>query len=289
MADAVAVDKITVGDHACLTFTDPDERLDLVADFVANGLHLGQRVICFTESVTPADLSAELALRDIAAGDAAHRGQLAVRSSRAWWTTDGPADSAQMINTIAWELRHATSAGFSGLRVTADMCWATRGTPAVEELIAFESQAARLFGDGELTVFCQYDRDSFDPLTLAFAADAHPKAVAAVAYHDTPLLRICRQHRPPGIRIAGEIDYTDIRPLEQALAEALRLDGSIIHVNLSKLRFIDVTAATTIAETAFTLPTDRTMIVTCTEAVAAVLDFVGAAQAPQLRILPRHP
>ena len=26
---------------------------------------------------------------------------------------------------------------------------------------------------------------------------------AAVAYHDTPLLRIYRQHRPPGIRLAG--------------------------------------------------------------------------------------
>jgi len=288
MADAVTVDKIVGGDHACLTFTDPDERLDLVADFVATGLRLGQRVICFTESVIPEDLSAELALRDIAADDASQHGQLAVRGSRAWWTPDGPAKSAQMITRIADELQWATTAGFSGLRITADMCWATRGTAAVDELIAFESQAARLFDDGELIVFCQYDRDSFDPLTLAFAADAHPKAVAALAYHDTPLLRICRQHRPPGIRVSGEIDYTDIAPLQQALAEALRLDDARIHVNLVRLRFIDVTAATAIAEAALTLPTERTMIVTCTESVAAVLDIVGAAQAPQMRILPRN-
>jgi hypothetical protein len=133
---------------------------------------------------------------------------------------------------------------------------------------------------------CQYDREVFDSVTLAFAADAHSKTVAAEAYYDTPLLRICRQYRPPGIRIAGEIDHSQLGPLQLALSEALRLDETI-HVNLHKLQFIDITAATAIAKTALNLPPDREMIVECTEMVATVLEAVGARQASQLRVRSR--
>lgn len=48
-----------------------------------------------------------------------------------------------------------------------------------------------------------------------------------MAYHDDPLPRICRQHRPPGIRFSGEFDYARPEPLHQALTEALRLDTDI--------------------------------------------------------------
>jgi anti-anti-sigma regulatory factor len=163
------------------------------------------------------------------------------------------------------------------------MCWATRPVAAVRELIAFEKAAAGLFADGHLTAICQYDRDGFDPVTLAFAAEAHPKTVAAVAYHDDALLRICRQHRPPGIRVAGELDFTRLEPMQQALAEALRLDADV-HVNLSRLRFIDVTAATAVAKAALSLPTDRKMIVTCIGAVAETFALVGAHEAAQLQV-----
>jgi hypothetical protein len=30
VADAVAVDRLAAGDHACLTYSDPDERLDVL-------------------------------------------------------------------------------------------------------------------------------------------------------------------------------------------------------------------------------------------------------------------
>jgi anti-anti-sigma regulatory factor len=165
------------------------------------------------------------------------------------------------------------------------MWWATQPVAAVQELHAFEAAAADLNTDGQLTAICQYDRDSFDPVTLAFAAEAHAKTVAAVAYHDDALLRICRQHRPPGIRVAGELDYTRLAPLQQALAESLRLDTDI-HVNLSRLRFLDVTAATVIAKSALSLPAGRRMIITCSGTVAETLRLVGADEADQLRVQP---
>jgi anti-anti-sigma factor len=117
---------------------------------------------------------------------------------------------------------------------------------------------------------------------LALAADAHSKTVAARAYHNTPLLRICRQHRPAGVRIAGELDYIQAEPLQQALGEAFRLDDTV-HLNLSRLQFIDVTAATLIAKAALTLPARRDLIVACPPAVAMVFDALGASDVLQVR------
>lgn len=283
MADAVTVDELHPGDHACLTFTDPDERLDLVAEFVAEGLHRGQRVICFTDSLTPDELTTELALREVATAAAIDRGQLTLYTSQQHApSTDGADTAERMMALIAAERHQAARRGVPGLRVSADMCWAGRPF-AIEQLVAFEQQAADLFTDGRLTAICQYDRETFDSVTLAYAADAHHKTVAALAYHDTALLRICRQHRPPGVRIAGEMDYTHLQSLQQALSEALRLDDTI-HLNLTRLRFIDVTAATAIVKAALTLSAGRRMVVACPPAVAVVLDAVGAGQAAQMSL-----
>jgi anti-anti-sigma regulatory factor len=284
MADAIEVSELGAGDHACLTFTDPDERLDLVAAFVGDGLQLGQRVICFTDTFAPDELAGELAVREIPTHAAIGRGQLSMRGTHETWLTDGEAIADRMVSLIADEMRQTAKKGFPGLRVTADMCWATRPVAAVDQLVAFEQRAASLFSDGRLTVICQYDRDSFDAVTLAFAAQAHAKTVAALAYYDTPLTRICRQHRPPGLRIAGEVDFSHLQPLQQALHESLRLDETM-HVNLLKVSFIDVTAATVIAKAALSLPAGRTMIISCRAEVAGVFDAIGADQAPQLKIL----
>jgi anti-anti-sigma regulatory factor len=287
MSDAVTVDAIEVGDHVCLTFSDPDERLDIVAEFVAEGLARDHKVLCFTDSLTPQRLIEELTWRGIAVSHAVDNGQLDVTGGQRLWLAGGETSAAAMMTTLAAEIDIACEQGYGGLRVTADMWWATQPVAAVQELLAFETAAAGLSADGRFTAICQYDRDGFDPVTLAFAADAHSKTVAAVAYHDDALLRICRQHRPPGIRIAGELDYTRLEPLQQALAEALRLDTDI-HVNLGKLRFIDVTAATTIAKAALSLPAGRQMVLTCDALVAETFRLIGADEAGQLRVqLPR--
>ena len=283
MAETVRVDELHGGEHACLTFTDHEERNDLVAEFVGDGLDRGQQVICYTDT-TCDELATDLALREIDAHGAIERGQLTIRSSHTDWLSRQP-HSGRMTAVIAADLADATAHGFNGLRVSADMSWATRPIAAVEQLVTFEQHCTELFTGAQLTMICQYDRDRFDPVSLAFATDAHDRTVAALAYHDTPLLRICRQHRPPGVRIAGELDYTHTEPLEQALTEALRLD-QVIHMNLTKLRFIDGDSATAIAKAALTLPPDRHMIVTCPAPVAAVFDAIGASQATQLKLRP---
>jgi len=151
----------------------------------------------------------------------------------------------------------------------------------------FESEVVKLFDDGRLTTICQYDRQSFDAVTLAFAANEHPRTVAATVYHEDPVLRVCRQHSPPGVRVAGEIDYTRADVLSQALAEALRLDHDL-DLNLIQLRFMDAAVANRVIQAALSLPPGRRMTIRCDGSVHLMLDLAGASEVTGLRVLRTH-
>lgn len=287
MTEAVTTDAVDAGDHACLTFTDREERLDLVAAFVRDGLRAGLKVVCFTDAVSGRELVAQLSARGVRPGAALRRGQLRVAAAGDALVGAGTVTAAGMVQVLAREIATAGQEGYPGLRVTADMGWATHPLAAADELVTFESDVATLFGDGRLCLICQYDRDRFDAVTLAFAAKAHGKTVAAQVYHDHPLLRICRQYSPPGVRVAGQLDYRHRDILEQALAEALRLDRHM-HLNLAGLEYIDGACAGLIVAAATRLSASRRITVTCRRAVATVLELCGADAAPRLRVQHAH-
>jgi anti-anti-sigma factor len=249
---------------------------------VAAGQARGERVICFTDAADVDTLRAELLERGLEAG----RELSVVTSDRLWGGGAGP-DAGTMVELLAHELARAERDGRAGLRVTADMCWAARPQANAEQLLVFESEVGRLFSAGRLTAICEYDRESFDPVTLAYAARVHPRTVAATVYHEDPVLRICRQHVPPGVRVAGELDYARADVLSDALAEAVRLDHDV-HLNLNQLRFIDAGAAAVILRTAAHLPAARRMIVVCPEPIERTLTVAGAADVPALRMLVRN-
>ncbi|HEX6873817.1 MAG TPA: STAS domain-containing protein, partial [Micromonosporaceae bacterium] len=96
--------------------------------------------------------------------------------------------------------------------------------------------------------------------------------------------RICRQHVPPGIRLAGEIDFNHVDELTLALNEALRLDHDI-QVNLAKLQFIDAAAATAIVHAGLSVTDGRVMSVVCGGQVWKVLSLAGATEVPALRVV----
>lgn len=287
MTSVIPVDRLSPGDHACLTFSDPEERLDILAAFVAGGIEQGDKIIVYTDSVGVDELGSELIDREVPVAEPLQDGRLSVvRTDRAWEQTGTP-NAAEMVDHLAAELERAADEGYPGLRITGDMCWAVRPQADAEQLLTYESEVGKLFADGRLTAICQYDRQNFDPVTLAFAARIHPRTVAATVYHEDPVLRICRQHLPPGVRVAGELDYTRADALRGALAEAVRLDRDV-HLNLNMLRFLDAGAASVILQAAAALPAPRRMFVVCQEPIDRTLTISGASDVPQLRMLVRH-
>jgi anti-anti-sigma regulatory factor len=179
------------------------------------------------------------------------------------------------------------TAGEVGLRLAVDMSWALGPVTGVEQLPEFEEKVAAAVAGTTTSVLCQYDRERFDPVTLASVAAFHTRSVAAATYHADVMLRICRQYAPPGIRLAGELDYQAAESLALALTEALRLDGDVT-VNMAPLAFIDVSCVRMILDAARGLnpgTPSRRMILRCRPGLAARFVLLGAAEIPAVRLV----
>jgi anti-anti-sigma regulatory factor len=177
--------------------------------------------------------------------------------------------------------------GFPGLRVAVDMSWALRPVTGVEQLPDFEEGVAAALAGSTVSVLCQYDREGFDPVTLATVSAFHTRSVAAGTYYADAVLRICRQYAPPGIRLAGEIDYQHAEHLALALTEAIRLEGDIT-VNMTALAFIDGSCARMIVDAARGLAPSRTMVLRCHPGIAATFELLGAGDMAGVSLVGTH-
>jgi len=271
---------LTVNDHACLTFGEPEDLFDLTAAFVRDGLDGGLKVM-WLSAATPDRATAELARRGVAVEPALASGQLAAVGF------EGRLLAGQVFSAghaLAWLTREMGASGDQGLRLAVDMSWALGPVTGVEQLPEFEEKVAAAVAGTTVSVLCQYDRERFDPVTLASVAGFHTRSVAAATYHADVMLRICRQYAPPGIRLAGELDYQGTESLALALAEAIRLKGDVT-VNMAPLAFIDVPCARMILDAARSLTPPRRMILRCRPSLAARFVLLGATDIPAVSLV----
>jgi anti-anti-sigma regulatory factor len=284
-ADADAqVTELTDEDHACLTFGEPEELADLTAAFIRDGLASGLKVMWLSDA-SVAGAVAELARRGIDPGPALESGQMTAAGCEGRLLSGQAFRADAAVGWLAGQLESCRREGFPGLRVAVDMSWALRPVAGVEELPRFEEGIAAVLAGSTAAVLCQYDRDKFDPVTLASVAGFHTRSVAAATYHADVLLRICRQYAPPGIRIAGELDYQAAEPLALALAEAVRLGGDIT-VNMTALAFIDARCSVMVADAARTAAAaNRRVTLWCQPEVAAGFARLGLAAVPGVMLV----
>jgi len=274
---------LTVNDHACLTFGEPEDLFDLTAAFVRDGLDGGLKVM-WLSAATPDRATAELARRGVAVEPALASGQLAAVGF------EGRLLAGQVFSAgqaLAWLTREMEASGDHGLRLAVDMSWALGPVTGVEQLPEFEEKVAAAVAGTAVSVLCQYDRERFDPVTLASVAAFHTRSVAAATYHADVMLRICRQYAPPGIRLAGELDYQAAESLALALTEAIRLEGDVT-VNMAPLAFIDVPCARMILDAARGLNPStppRRMILRCRPSLAARFVLLGATDIPAVSLV----
>jgi len=265
---------LTVDDHACLTFGEPEDLFDLTAAFVRDGLACGLKVVWISDSA-PQRATSELARRGVAVESALAAGQLAAAECEGRLLSGQEFGAGRAMDWLTSQMADCQREGFPGLRVAVDMSWALRPVTGVEQLPDFEEGVAAALAGSTASVLCQYDREGFDPVTLATVSAFHTRSVAAATYYADPMLRICRQYAPPGIRLAGEIDYQHAEPLALALTEAIRFDGDIT-VNMTALAFIDGSCARMIVDAARGLAASRTVALHCHPGIEATFVLLGA-------------
>ena len=274
-SDAQITD-LAVDDHACLTFGDPEELLDLTAAYVRDGLSGGLKVVLLRDSA-PRLTVTELATRRVAVESALAAGQMTAMACENYLLSGQTFAAGHAMSWLNEQMTAARDEGFPGLRVALDMSWALRPIAGVEQLSDFEEAIGTVLPETAVSVLCQYDRERFDPVTLASVAGLHSRSVAAATYYADAMLRICHQYAPTGIRLAGEIDYRAEEPLSLALAGALRQAGDIT-VNMADLSFIDVPCMRMIVNLAKSLPTPRKAVLECQPGVASRFEAFGATK-----------
>jgi anti-anti-sigma regulatory factor len=280
----VQVTELGAEDHACLTFGESEELFDLTAAFVRDGLAAGLKVVWLSD-VGPGLAAGELGRRGVPVEPALARGQMTAAGWEGRLLSGQAFRASAAVGWLTSELASCREQGFPGLRVALDMSWALRPVAGIEELPEFEEGIAAALDGSTAAVLCQYDRERFDPVTLASVGGFHTRAVAAATYYADALLRICRQYAPPGIRIAGELDFQAAEPLGLALAEAVRLGGDIM-INMSPLDFVDAHCTLMIADAARTAASQsRLVTLRCRPEVAKGFARIGLAGLPGIRLL----
>jgi anti-anti-sigma regulatory factor len=284
-ADAQITD-LTVNDHACLTFGEAEELFDLTAAFVRDGLSDGLKVLWLSD-LAPSQAMGELSRRGISAEPAAAAGQMVVTRSQDSLLPGLAFAADHAMRWLTAQMSSCQGDGYPGLRIALDMSWALQPVAGVEQLPDFEEGIAAALAATRVSVLCQYDRDRFDPVTLASVSAFHSRLVTAATYHNDAVLRICRQYAPAGIRLAGEIDQSAEESLALALAEAIRVDGDIT-VNMAGLSFIDARCTRMIIDAARSLPPARKVVLCCSPAITPRFVLLGAADVPCISLVTSH-
>jgi anti-anti-sigma factor len=277
-ADTQVTD-LSADDHACLTFGEREELLDLTTAFVRDGLAGGLRVVVLGDLP-----KLRLARGGKQVSKRSREGALLLTSCQDSLMRPGGFSAGHAIRWLRNQLAAARREGYPGMRVAMDMGWALRPMAGIQELPELEERIAAAVRGTGMSVMCGYDRERFDPVTLASVTQFHSHSVAAATYHDDPVLRICRQYVPPGIRLAGELDFLASEALASALSEAIRIDGDIT-INMTDLSFIDGSSVRMIVDAAGSLAPARTVVLRCRPALASRFRKLRATDLPQVRLV----
>jgi anti-anti-sigma factor len=206
-------------------------------------------------------------------------------------TVSAPLDRFEQ--TIDDVISRTEAEGWPGLRLAGEnihvQVWM-----GLEAVVAYESVVDRLLREHPVArLLCRFDPRFFDAAALAAVRGVHANELVTTSLYDDGLLRVTRTG-PVALRLAGEADHSNRtvirRLLDVTLARALRSSGphNDITLDLSSLRFVDVSGAVGLVHIAEEFPDSHRLVLTGVRPrVARALERCGAPAARQLTIEPR--
>ncbi|GAA3456169.1 MEDS domain-containing protein [Dactylosporangium matsuzakiense] len=242
---------LQAGDHVCVPFSGARVRTQLMEQFVRTGLDEGGKIICCTVADDPERLTAALVAADSRAADALRDGRLQIGSAAESYLASGRFDAEQVARDWRRVIGRARREGHPGIRVIADMAWATGSVPGTDRLAWYEAEVNRVFAGGFASGVCLYDRGAFAPVRLRRYIGTHPGTVEP-GDPQPPQLRMRHTAQPRGLALTGEADIAN-RAALIAVLDGLRADlpgDDPLTVDLSALTFADVGAAAAIVRLA---------------------------------------
>ncbi|MEO8614179.1 MAG: MEDS domain-containing protein [Luteolibacter sp.] len=166
-------------DHLASIRETREEQVAAAVSAILIGIESGEKCIYVAGDELVEDFSQALRGEGMDVESALASGILWVATRQETFLRQGRFDPDDMIRFWGEAARAATSAGFSGLRVVAEMTWALGGDPGTERLIEYESKLNAFVCDHPVMFICQYNRRRFAPEVLLDVIRTHPIVLSA--------------------------------------------------------------------------------------------------------------
>jgi anti-anti-sigma regulatory factor len=222
--------RFAAGEHACLAYADDRELCDVAADFVAEGLDAGQRVLCV------ADAQIELlrrALGPLEPDRLVKEGALELHAVEDVYG-DGPVDPAAQLRTFADAVTRAEADGFSGLRVMADNTPLLFDRPdARRDYLRWESVCEPFIASRQLIGMCCFDKRRVPHELMDDLASVHRRTHGLERDARFRLIPV-----PDRVTLRGDVDWYDAKRLGRLL-ESTVAAGEDVELDLGEVAYLD--------------------------------------------------
>ena len=200
------------GEHICSLYETEEEQLAVAADYLADGLRTGERVLYVAESEEALGrFRAALKAVGIDAAARARRSALVESTHAEAHLANGSFDSERMLDLLNKALEDALNDGFTGLRTCGDMSWLLLEPPGAEQVVEYEAHLNRFFHGVHGSGMCQYDRGRLAERLIDHALATHSSVVMdgfhkRNPFYRSPELAVERAANPDGVRFKlGEL------------------------------------------------------------------------------------
>ena len=126
--------------HICAFFHSKDEEYDVLLPFIKEGLEHGDKAYHIVESSRRSEHRRRLQEAGIDTAAAESRGQLDIRAWEDAYLRDGHFNQNRMLALIEQVLTMGKTHGFPLTRLVANMEWALKDRPGVEDLVEYETR-----------------------------------------------------------------------------------------------------------------------------------------------------
>jgi anti-anti-sigma regulatory factor len=217
-------------DHVCWGYRDPGDFLAAAQGFLAEGLTLGHRV-CFVAS-DPGDTGPWLAMHGFR--QALSSGAATILDSKDVYPSSGFVEPSTQVATYKAATDAAIAAGFTGLRVAADVTTLVRTPESLDAVARYEHMVDQYMVTQGYSAMCGYSLVELAENDFAQIACMHP----AVNVDLAPF----RMHAGENadLVLSGELDITTVELLAGTL-ERLGPSSNVASLTLdaAELRFAD--------------------------------------------------
>ena len=178
------------GDHICSLFETEEEQIAMAAEYLADGLQSGERVIFVTHSVAAVQrFRAALRTLGINVSAVLRKGAVVEGTHADAHLAGGRFDTERMLRFLNDAVESALNDGFTGLRTCGDMSWLLEQPDGADDAIEYEALLNQFFRGVRAAGMCQYDTRRLPPDLVHNALATHPSACVNRTHYQNPFYR----------------------------------------------------------------------------------------------------